>query len=652
MGNKQIRSSQLISPFGPGSIYTDRLGTPLIVAGLDYWFKKTAPDGRLVDCDNKGEFDVFEPRISRMIDVGKFRRPPDYRVVSRGVANPPPNANLHVPAFRFPTWYRHTKSAKLKKFELHNVEILPAQGGRWQPVRFIAVCPAGHIQDFPWKEWARCTCADSSGLELIDKGGSELSSVRVSCSVCSSGREGRSLSGTTILPTLSNSEDPEESLSAFQRAEIRCCGRNTWLGPKAGESSCDQPLVAALINQTNLHYSRELSSISLPSTSDPTLEYICDALSRTEGACLERIKWMEYPDQRPRVKNEASNRLSEIGLSFTSEQLNEACEIVFGDRKRDIVIDAVIPSLPESSLSDFRREEFNIIRNRVQDSDDLLVIPSAIPDSFRDYFSRVNLVERLKETRVFCGFDRLSQNGSVTDDMPGRGMKQLFINPPMTPESRWLPAVTVYGEGIYFEINETKLKEWQIKHNQWLNNRLNQAFIMRLSGVTKTLPPLRAAGMEWASRYLLIHSLSHLLINQLVFECGYSTAALKERLYVSSDPTAPMAGFLIYTASGDSEGTLGGLVRLGRKELLEPLLLRALNKASWCSADPVCSENLGGVGASLSNLAACHSCTLLPETSCETINQGLDRAMVVGTPENRIPGFLADLIDQASRFSS
>jgi hypothetical protein len=222
----------------------------------------------------------------------------------------------------------------------------------------------------------------------------------------------------------------------------------------------------------------------------------------------------------------------------------------------------------------------------------------------------------------------------------------------MAPEARWLPAVTVYGEGIYFEISEARLKKWQQDNTAWLKGRLSESFIMRLSGVALTLPPSRAADLDWASRYLLVHSLSHLLINQLVFECGYSTAALKERIYVSSDPSAPMAGFLIYTASGDSEGTLGGLVRLGRKELLEPLMLRALNKASWCSADPVCSENLGGAGAGLSNLAACHSCTLLPETSCETINQGLDRAMIVGTPENRAPGFLAELIDKASSFSS
>ena len=158
------------------------------------------------------------------------------------------------------------------------------------------------------------------------------------------------------------------------------------------------------------------------------------------------------------------------------------------------------------------------------------------------------------------------------------------------------------------------------------------------------LPPEQGADWQWAARYLLVHTLAHILINQLVFECGYSTAALKERLYVSSDVQAPMAGMLIFTASGDSEGSLGGLVRLGRPALFEPMVRRAISRASWCSADPVCSENLGGAGSRLINKAACHACVLLPETACETINNGLDRSVVVGTPVNPSVGFLSELL--------
>jgi uncharacterized protein DUF1998 len=169
---------------------------------------------------------------------------------------------------------------------------------------------------------------------------------------------------------------------------------------------------------------------------------------------------------------------------------------------------------------------------------------------------------------------------------------------------------------------------------------------MRLGGVNQTLPPMSAVTRGWASRYLLVHTFAHILINQLVFECGYSAASLRERLYVSADPAAPMAGLLVYTAAGDSEGTLGGLVRLGQPERLGPVVRRALSRASWCSADPVCSEHLGGQGSKLANLAACHACVLLPETSCETINQGLDRALVVGTPAARGRGFMSFLLNE------
>ena len=172
-----------------------------------------------------------------------------------------------------------------------------------------------------------------------------------------------------------------------------------------------------------------------------------------------------------------------------------------------------------------------------------------------------------------------------------------------------------------------------------------QGFVTRLLEVVRELSPGKAVDWKWASRYLLVHSLAHILINQLVFECGYSSAALRERLYIS-DGIAPMAGILIYTASGDSEGTLGGLVQLGYPERMIQIFQRAISRASWCSADPVCSEQTGGNGTRRANLAACHACLLLPETACETINHGLDRAMVVGLPEERNRGFFHDFLER------
>ena len=107
-----------------------------------------------------------------------------------------------------------------------------------------------------------------------------------------------------------------------------------------------------------------------------------------------------------------------------------------------------------------------------------------------------------------------------------------------------------------------------------------------------------------------------------------------------------MAGLLIYTAAGDVEGTLGGLVRMGKPGVLELVIRRAVRKAHWCSSDPVCMEigASGGQGPDSCNLAACHNCGLIPETSCEEFNRFLDRGLIVGTVESPSLGFFSSLL--------
>jgi hypothetical protein len=142
-----------------------------------------------------------------------------------------------------------------------------------------------------------------------------------------------------------------------------------------------------------------------------------------------------------------------------------------------------------------------------------------------------------------------------------------------------------------------------------------------------------------APKFTLLHTFSHLLINQLVYDCGYGSASLRERIYAADDENN-MSGILIYTAAGDSEGTMGGLVRMGQAGYLEATMARALDKARWCSTDPVCIESRGQ-GPDNCNLAACHSCALVPETSCEEQNRMLDRGVVVGTLDQLDTGFFS-----------
>jgi hypothetical protein len=438
--------------------------------------------------------------------------------------------------------------------------------------------------------------------------------------------------------------------SAFQRAGINCPGDRPWLGEGANQQSCTQPLVGALINQTNLYFPRTISAISLPDLhlQSQSLASLRNEIESDPTAGVAKSFWRMKLQKQAIAAVKAG--LVERGIQGSDEDIEEVLESLFDAAALPLPPGAQPPSDPESPLLEFRRAEFNIIRSEVDDPTavpNLRVVPADVPTLLTPWLSRVTLVEKLKETRVFYGFDRLQQEGSPLADMPDSAMNQLFREPPTQPQERWLPAVEVFGEGIYLELHEQRLRDWQSGHADWIEKRLDDGFLSRLAGVSQTLPPMGPVTRDWASRYLVVHSLAHILINQFVFECGYSTASLRERLYVSGDPSAPMAGLLIYTAAGDSEGTLGGLVRLGRPERLGPVMQRALGRASWCSADPVCSEQLGGQGSQRANLAACHACTLLPETSCETINHGLDRAMIVGTPDDRKSGFLADLLNSA-----
>ena len=102
-----------------------------------------------------------------------------------------------------------------------------------------------------------------------------------------------------------------------------------------------------------------------------------------------------------------------------------------------------------------------------------------------------------------------------------------------------------------------------------------------------------------------------------------------------------MAGILIYTASSDSEGSLGGLVAQAEPEHMEENILALLDDAEWCSGDPLCMTSTGANGQGLYglNYAACHQCTLLPETSCTMRNLLLDRAALIGREDDHTEGF-------------
>jgi hypothetical protein len=228
----------------------------------------------------------------------------------------------------------------------------------------------------------------------------------------------------------------------------------------------------------------------------------------------------------------------------------------------------------------------------------------------------------LREIRALHGFRRYEPGAALVDvNLGSRG------------RARWLPAIESFGEGVFFTLREDRLVEWE----------QNEAVVERAGVIEQRRrdSPIGSRFQEASPRSILLHTVAHLLIRRLAFSCGYSSASLRERIYVGQAPTA-RAGLLIYTAAGDAEGTLGGLVRQGEPPRLAFALLSALEESAWCSNDPVCMEARGqGLGSM--NLAACHACSLVSETSCERSNVLLDRALVVGGAD--VPGYFGSVLE-------
>jgi hypothetical protein len=192
----------------------------------------------------------------------------------------------------------------------------------------------------------------------------------------------------------------------------------------------------------------------------------------------------------------------------------------------------------------------------------------------------------------------------------------------------WVPATEVHGEGIFIRFDEAAVAVWETE----------AAVASRLSKLLKghrgwrNARKLNPAGGFPGIRYAMLHTLSHLLIRELALECGYNAASIRERIYADTEGDEPQVGILIYTAAADSDGTLGGLVELGKPENLGRLLRQALGRAGICSSDPLCSEHNPEDDRSL-HAAACHACSFVSETSCEKGNRYIDRALIVPTLE-------------------
>lgn len=636
MSTGAIRRAQLVSPFGVGAMSVLVNGTSVITAGLDHWYQPNDTSALALQ-----EYQEHDWRLEARLRVSEFRLPPDFRRHGQGSDNR--NVNLTVPVLRFPRWSFciFCKRLALSTLTMQQpVACNDEKHAEWQykprmsQVPFVAVCSAGHLDDFPFEKWVHRTheptCAGTLRLKSI--GGGSLEGQRIVCDGCGSERslrgitEARYVNGderTTLSDQLSSPENP-----------YLCTGARPWLAELSGP--CEQPIRGALRAAGNVYFPKVESSIYLP---------------RNEGAVsAEMHDLMRHPAVSGTMRTLHSLFGAELSVGVLREHLLKNVppelfgpisdeELIAG--YRDLFgVGEELPSSGEESDAElltgddeWRYPEFQRIRETPKD-DYLTATDPGIHTVLAPYLGRVRSVDVLRETRALRGFTR------VRDDVLKLSVgKSLLRRNPLPPSQDWLPAYVVKGEGIYVELDIARLAAWEARAEvqaraQKITDHYGRVTSERGLQVRTLIP-----------RFVLLHTLGHLLINELVYACGYSSASLRERLYVSTSPGREMAGLLIYTAAGDSEGTMGGLVRMARPENLRSVFASAVADARWCSTDPVCMDaGEKGQGPDSCNLAACHGCALLPETSCEEFNRFLDRGLVVGTFESPDLGYFSTFV--------
>ena len=283
---------------------------------------------------------------------------------------------------------------------------------------------------------------------------------------------------------------------------------------------------------------------------------------------------------------------------------------------------------PRESLRPDEYEALSRGRSEVSKDQEFVCVPAGdIPTLVREWFDLDMQVTRLREVRVLCSFARvLPSTGGVNPDSP-----VLYDHNP-----GWLPGIEVAGEGVFLRLDSARLRIWETRQDvQEHILRLDENYRARCARYGRQ--PERSI----TPRLVLIHTLAHALIGQWSLGSGYPASALRERLYVSDE----MAGLLIYTATSDSAGSLGGVIAEAEPRRFEEGLLAAIHQTAWCSGDPLCLEaDTSGVDSL--NIAACHACILLPEVSCEEMNLFLDRTTLVGKPGQREIGFFGSLLER------
>jgi hypothetical protein len=585
----EIRRSQVVTTFGPGAMM-DLPNHSVLIAGLDFW--------------SKGGEEIIEPRLTTKLAT--ILEVPTIRLISPPIEHEDPTApSTGIDCFQFPEWFItqdldsvDPKSTTRSRMLVHRKGLtrgkfidLNRKKRAVVPIRFVRACRCGHIGDIDWYRFVHGGPTECSGrhrqLWIDERGTSgDLSEIWIRCEC---GEAERNMS---------------QAVQSQNRALFQCDGSRPWLGMSTRES-CSEPNRLLIRTASNAYFPQTMSVISLPDR-DETVKQAIDAAWEYVEA-VENIEELQY--ERKKAKAALEGITDEEAFGEISSRKNAT------PKEEKTVKVAELESLIASKE--------DIGEDRPNGNFYARALPRTVWDKkWMEPIARVVLVHRLREVVAQVGFTRFESAAPQADGELEIGVRRASL----AREISWLPAVENKGEGIFLQFKTDAIEKWIGRADvQSRGHRLDagfQAWLHEHHGSHRKFPGLP---------YLMLHSFSHMLITAMALECGYPASSIRERIYAM-----PGVGYgiLLYTGSADSEGTLGGLIQVGRR--IHEHVRNALESGELCSNDPVCAQHEPQSTHEHRFLhgAACHGCLLIAETSCEQQNDFLDRSLVAPTVDN------------------
>jgi hypothetical protein len=604
-----LRRSQVITTFGPGALM-DLPTQGVLIAGLDLWGNP----------EQQGFEPVLEERLvaklSTLFDGRKVRlfMPP-------AESDDPERETQGMRAWQFPGWFvaQYEDAAMLKQGvrsrPLVSFRTIKDSKGKYRaddkklykvlPIRFVQACINGHISDLNWYAFAHREGNPSCRRPLwLDEQGTsgDLADIRVRC-------ECGARQPLVIATQVTEGKVPLGM----------CNGERTWLGLQSDEACGGsvgprQPNRLLVRSASNAYFPQVLSVISIPDGDAALREAVKEAWSDLEEAEDEGDVAREIGKKKYKQKF-AGHSPEAVWAEVQRQKGDTPAE---PKRIKPQEFETLVASRDE--LGEDRPDGDFFARRFVPPDADVGPVGA---------IERVVLVHRLREVMAQVGFTRFEPSVADIDGELALDVRRAEL----AREVTWLPAIENRGEGVFLSFKQKALVDWLARPR--VRARVGQleagfkAWQRSHPGSTARFP---------GATYVMLHSLSHLLITAIALDCGYSSSAIRERIYV----TDAGCGILLYTGSFDAEGTLGGLVEAGRR--VGQHLHNALDLARLCSNDPVCAQHRPDNQQEERYLhgAACHGCLLIGETSCERRNEHLDRALVVATVEEHGAEFFVD----------